>query len=730
MILLKFDTVEVYRQQNVFVCFLRRWGEPFYIAISSFGQIHRFFCSSLHAIYTGQIVYLSTLTSVTSVGYFLIYHYRPTKGNRITHAYTDSKDYFIQLSFRPSALIPSIGCTPFSFIMGKHNGKSRKNGLAVGGALVNKARKDGRTGSPASYLYTTENGPKNNMQSIIENNDLEEMLSMAELAERDFAAERTQVVVVSTGAVQGRDAERAAADRAEAESRHRHRLVIPRRPGWSLTTTPDELHAQERSSFLDWRRDLAALESDERLILTPFEKNLEVWRQLWRVVERSDFVVQVVDARDPLTYRSEDLELYCREVHDAKRSMLLLNKADLLPEKLRSAWADYFDEQGVKYAFWSAKQAAENEADSDEDDPINIHYNGSSRETEASRGSVSDPRARLLSADELLDVLLEEARNAVAEAEQIGLPRTSRGDRFVVGLTGYPNVGKSSTINALFGSKKTAVAATPGKTKHFQTLNVSDVLCLCDCPGLVMPQFAHSKAEMVAAGVIPIDRLTDVRAPISTIALRVSRAQFERVYAMKLPVPGADEDPDRAPTAAELLRALGISRGWVASSGLPDETKCGRRILKDYVDGKILACKPPPGASDEILQLVEGIAGRRSAAISAAALRMNTNNNDSNTSSGDSEGESSEDDTEVDPVEPPLSDRIGALDAADLDLLDALDISGPGKPKEKPMRAAHKFHKKAARVKARSGGGIFESEADEQRSVGYGRRGGIVKSAG
>lgn len=52
-----------------------------------------------------------------------------------------------------------------------------------------------------------------------------------------------------------------------------------------------------------------------------------------------------------------------------------------------------------------------------------------------------------------------------------------------VGLVGYPNVGKSSTINALFGSKKTAVAPTPGKTKHFQTLFISNTLCLCDCPG-------------------------------------------------------------------------------------------------------------------------------------------------------------------------------------------------------------------------------------------------------
>ena len=44
----------------------------------------------------------------------------------------------------------------------------------------------------------------------------------------------------------------------------------------------------------------------------------------------------------------------------------------------------------------------------------------------------------------------------------------------------------------------------------------------------------------------------------------------------------------------ELLRAFALSRGWVGPSGLPDETRCSRRILKDYVDGKLLFCKPPP----------------------------------------------------------------------------------------------------------------------------------------
>lgn len=56
-----------------------------------------------------------------------------------------------------------------------------------------------------------------------------------------------------------------------------------------------------------------------------------------------------------------------------------------------------------------------------------------------------------------------------------------------IGLVGYPNVGKSSTINALMGSKKVGVSAQPGKTKHFQTLHLDDQTILCDCPGLVFP---------------------------------------------------------------------------------------------------------------------------------------------------------------------------------------------------------------------------------------------------
>lgn len=164
-------------------------------------------------------------------------------------------------------------------------------------------------------------------------------------------------MVLSNVALTAKDIERSREERAAAEARHRDALRMPRRPGWDRGMSAEVLDHRERDAFLAWRRRLAAVEEEEGLVLTPFEKNLEVWRQLWRVMERSDIVVQVVDSRDPLRYRCRDLEEYAAEMSDTKRVVLLLNKADLLPPFARRAWADHFDAEGTEYLFWSARQA-------------------------------------------------------------------------------------------------------------------------------------------------------------------------------------------------------------------------------------------------------------------------------------------------------------------------------------------------------------------------------------
>lgn len=623
--------------------------------------------------------------------------------------------------------------------MGKHNGKARKTGKAVGSALVNKARKDGKIGHADSYLYTTDNKRSNAIDSVIQQNALEELMSMAELADRDFAADRGRAVVIEAGgttSVAAHEVASSEAARRKAEEENWEKLCVPRRPAWTSEMTVDHLDAQERAYFLEWRRALAELEGSDRLVLTPFEKNLNVWRQLWRVIERSDIVVQVVDARDPLTYWNDDLEKYCLEIDPTKTSVLLMNKSDMVPAAVRSAWADYLDARKIDYLFWSAKQAAEVDEEEEEEMGGEEEIGGegeSSEETSDDEGEdedggdagalarqvsagggsdVEDSRVRLRGVHELVEILKVKAAKAVRERELVhrtggsAKPNKSAGV-FMVGLIGYPNVGKSSTINALFGSKKTAVAATPGKTKHFQTLFVSDDLCLCDCPGLVMPRFAVSKSDMVAAGVIPIDRLTNVVEPVEIIASRVKRQQLQDVYGVSLKdMSGTNVT---FPLARSLLYSIAASRGWSGPGGLPDMTRAGRKVLKDYVDGKILACKAPPGSSDDIVRLahdaypvgvasservVEGGAGGALAAVAETA--------------------------------------DGALAGA------AIDVNGDREfaafldhntGKSKPVRPEWKFQKKNRKAKQRSGNGVtgYSATFDDDGQLEFGKKGGLKR---
>jgi large subunit GTPase 1 len=102
-------------------------------------------------------------------------------------------------------------------------------------------------------------------------------------------------------------------------------------------------------------------------------------------------------------------------------------------------------------------------------------------------------------------------------------------------------VGKSSTINSLLGEKRVSVSSTPGKTKHFQTINLSDSITLCDCPGLVFPQFATTKADLICDGVLPIDQMKEHTGPITLVIQRIPKAVLEAIYGLTLRVKMVEE---------------------------------------------------------------------------------------------------------------------------------------------------------------------------------------------
>lgn len=120
--------------------------------------------------------------------------------------------------------------------------------------------------------------------------------------------------------------------------------------------TAHEITQRENLAFLEWRRDIASQEQNAvNLAITPFEKNIEVWKQLWRVIEKSDVLMQIVDARNPDFFYASDLEKYITDVGEGKKEfMLLINKSDFLSEGLIKHWNDYFNEKGVKHLFFSA----------------------------------------------------------------------------------------------------------------------------------------------------------------------------------------------------------------------------------------------------------------------------------------------------------------------------------------------------------------------------------------
>lgn len=370
-------------------------------------------------------------------------------------------------------------------------------------------------------------------------------------------------------------------------------LPIPKRPAWDKNTTAAELREREENSFLIWRREIAKREEGERsrleaqmndgdflapssMAATPFERNLEVWRQLWRTLERSDCVFLIVDARWPDFYAPRDLLAYVSRL--GKKAVVVINKADFLKQPQRAAWAEHWASRGIACAFFSAKQEQKCIDGAAKGGVFNVNDGD------------EDQTTRLLRPTELLELGASLAAERHADQSR---PKC-------IGMVGYPNVGKSSCVNALRGvtghgvGARAAVSATPGKTKHLQTLRVGEELELCDCPGLVFPALVtNGAAELVCSGVVPLARARDPVAAVRLVAMRVPSAVFDLHYGTVL------TRSDVFASSDQLLDAYCNHKNYkAAGSGVNDRRRAATDIIRDYVDGVLLHCHPPPDCVD------------------------------------------------------------------------------------------------------------------------------------
>jgi ribosome biogenesis GTPase A len=161
---------------------------------------------------------------------------------------------------------------------------------------------------------------------------------------------------------------------------------------------------------------------------------------------------------------------------------------------------------------------------------------------------------------------------------QIG-GKVSEDSNIVVGVLGYPNVGKSSVINALAFKKKVAVSKTAGTTHGEQKIKITDRLKVYDSPG-VIPLLKFDNLRIGLIGARNPNKLTNleyVATEIISMFLKRNKKAIEEFYRLKI----SSKDP------YEALFEIGKKKGHMKKGGEVEEQRTSTMIINDWQQGKL-----------------------------------------------------------------------------------------------------------------------------------------------
>jgi ribosome biogenesis GTPase A len=281
-------------------------------------------------------------------------------------------------------------------------------------------------------------------------------------------------------------------------------------------------------------------------------------KELKKVVERADVILEILDARDPMGCRTIEMEDRMRS--KGKKVVLVLNKIDLVPPEVLLPWLQYLRSSYPTIAFKASTQ--EKHVSSASVAPGSRQH---------SKGVLCGSRA--VGTDALMQLLKNYCRN-----NQIKTAIT-------IGVIGYPNVGKSSVINSLKRSKAASVSSMAGHSKVLQEIQIDHKIKLIDCPGIV---FDTSDAErLILRNCVNAEAFSD---PIPAVEVILRRCAPEYVTALYRVPPFHD--------AVEFLVSLAKAHGKLGKGGVPDRKAVARMVLHDWNRGKIPFYTPPPVMKD------------------------------------------------------------------------------------------------------------------------------------
>lgn len=257
-------------------------------------------------------------------------------------------------------------------------------------------------------------------------------------------------------------------------------------------------------------------------------------RMMQENIKLIDLVIELVDARIPLSSRNPDID----ELGKNKARLILLNKADLADERQNAAWIEWFQDKG----YYVLKVNSRN-------------GNG----IKAIHG-----------------VIQEACKEKIARDRRRGIK--NRPVRAMV--VGIPNVGKSTFINTFAGKACTKTGNKPGVTKGKQWIRLNKDVELLDTPGILWPKFEDQEVGLKLA---TIGSIKDEILNADELALRLIGFLMKYYQGLLAKRYECNEGDD----TVKVLEQIAVNRGCLLRGNELDYTKAAGIVIDDYRSGKL-----------------------------------------------------------------------------------------------------------------------------------------------
>ena len=257
-------------------------------------------------------------------------------------------------------------------------------------------------------------------------------------------------------------------------------------------------------------------------------------RMMQENIKLIDLVIELVDARIPLSSRNPDID----ELGKNKARLVLLNKADLAEDKWNDAWAEYFKKKGFSVV------------------KVNSRKGGGIKSIQ---GVIREACADKIERDRKRGILNRPVRAMVV---------------------GIPNVGKSTFINALAGKACAKTGNKPGVTKGKQWIRLNKQVELLDTPGILWPKFEDQEVGLKLAFIGSIKDEVLQTEELAAELIHFLRTAYPEVLADKYNIEMDEDD-------YVVLNHIAKSRNCIVRGNELDTEKAALLLLDDFRNGKL-----------------------------------------------------------------------------------------------------------------------------------------------